>query len=440
MERATKTSIRFYADLPPIADFAGISESAAFRTAPDDWTVVVADIVGSTKAVAEGRYKHVNMVGAACITAAANAYCEAAIAFVFGGDGATLLLPPDALVPVFRALRGLQSRSEQVFGLKVRVGAVPVADIRRRGRDIRVAKLELSPGNYQALFAGGGVALADELVKSPESGPRYEINAGADEAALDLSNLSCRWQKLAPRAGTMIALLVSARGANQMVRNANFAVALKRINRVVGDFRTHAPANGYSLSFVWPPRGTMLEARICDGRVRAKRVARILFQSAFQWLGHRLGRKYGDYDAPLYAEELKANTDFQRFDDMIRLVLDCSTNEVQALRAALGQLETAGIIDFGLYAASAGLMTCLVFDLAAGHHIHFVDADEGGFTLAARELKAKWKRRAATQPPVPMSETIAAAGRANGVPEVPPVPAAVLVAEREKATTVRMDG
>src|SRR5436190_1754952 len=56
---------------------------------PDDWTIGLADIVQSTKAIAEKRYKAVNMAGAAVIAAVTNALGEREFPFVFGGDGAS---------------------------------------------------------------------------------------------------------------------------------------------------------------------------------------------------------------------------------------------------------------------------------------------------------------------------------------------------------------
>ena len=51
--------------------------------------VGVADIVQSTKAIAENRYKAVNMAGAAVIVAITNALAGRDFPFVFGGDGAS---------------------------------------------------------------------------------------------------------------------------------------------------------------------------------------------------------------------------------------------------------------------------------------------------------------------------------------------------------------
>lgn len=39
-------------------------------------------------------------------------------------------------------------------------------------------------------------------------------------------------------------------------------------------------------------------------------------------------------------------------------------------------------------------MTCLVFSLSRGEHVHFVNGSEGGFTMAAAQLKAQLQEAA----------------------------------------------
>ncbi len=69
------------------------SRRFALPGVPDDWVIVIGDIEGSTEQV-EGRYKSVNLVGAAVIAAVLNALPDLDIPFVFGGDGAALVVPP----------------------------------------------------------------------------------------------------------------------------------------------------------------------------------------------------------------------------------------------------------------------------------------------------------------------------------------------------------
>ena len=63
----------FYESLPIFRDFTQVMDPGLFAPLPDDWMVGVADVVQSTKAIAENRYKAVNMAGAAVIVAITNA-------------------------------------------------------------------------------------------------------------------------------------------------------------------------------------------------------------------------------------------------------------------------------------------------------------------------------------------------------------------------------
>ena len=84
----------FYADLPFVGEFVEITNPVHYQPIPDDWFVVLSDVTHSTAAIAEGKYKEVNFIGAATIVAVLNCARELELPFVFGGDGATLVIPP----------------------------------------------------------------------------------------------------------------------------------------------------------------------------------------------------------------------------------------------------------------------------------------------------------------------------------------------------------
>ena len=97
-------SAGFYADLKPFERFDDFVAFGAYAPLPDDWWIVIADVVGSTQAIREGRYKRVNMVGASAIMAALNVRGGTEIPYVFGGDGATTTKPlPPVTGPVIAA-------------------------------------------------------------------------------------------------------------------------------------------------------------------------------------------------------------------------------------------------------------------------------------------------------------------------------------------------
>ena len=62
----------FYSAMPVFRGFANLMDPSLYRPVPDGWLIGVADIVQSTKAIADNRYKAVNMAGAAVIACTAS--------------------------------------------------------------------------------------------------------------------------------------------------------------------------------------------------------------------------------------------------------------------------------------------------------------------------------------------------------------------------------
>src|SRR6266705_6149826 len=94
----------FYGAIPVFRGFSSLMDPALYSPLPDDWTIGVADIVESTKAIANQRYKAVNMAGASVVAAVTNALEGREFPFVFGGDGASFAVAPDDLARACDAL------------------------------------------------------------------------------------------------------------------------------------------------------------------------------------------------------------------------------------------------------------------------------------------------------------------------------------------------
>src|SRR5262245_10381705 len=152
---------RFYSGLPIFRDFTHVMDPELFRPLPDDWVVGTADIVQSTKAIAENRYKAVNMAGASVIVAVTHALNDREFPFVFGGDGASFAVPAADAQAAREALTATAAWVRDDLELTLRIGMVSVADIRAKGFDVRVARYAPSPHISIAMFAGGGIAWAD---------------------------------------------------------------------------------------------------------------------------------------------------------------------------------------------------------------------------------------------------------------------------------------
>ncbi len=381
------SSNQFYADIPAFDEFSGIADGDNYRVAPEDWHVIIADVKGSTRAIADGRYKDVNMIGAACINAVLNISQKRCVPYVFGGDGATLMVHSSDVVTAAQVLLGVRNLAARRFNLDLRVGIVAVAEIHRQpGPRVKVARYRLSAGNELAVFSGGGMELAEQWIK----GGDYLLEASHDNDP-DLSGLSCRWEPLASQNGVMLSALMQARAADDMANADLYRTLIKDIARITetgtGPVNPVCDAN---MKLRWPPRGLRAEIDATVGsRKRARYALELYFYSLVQWVLDRFNISAGGYRGRGYRVELRNNTDYQRFDDTLRILIDCKPAQATAIEAMLEAHAQNGVLRYGVHRSDSALMTCLVFNIDKGEHIHFVDGSDGGFTAAAKNMRSK---------------------------------------------------
>lgn len=380
---------RFFADLPALERFAEVAASAAYTDAPNDWALIITDVQGSTKAIEAGRYKDVNALGVASIVALQNALPELDLPFVFGGDGATLLCPEAALNRAGAALRGLQRRSSEAFGLTMRAGIVPLRELREAGFSLRVAKLQASPGAIFAMFSGDGFTEGERWIKDPELGKRYAVDSsGSNEA--DFEGFECRWQPIPNRNGAVISVLVQACGENV---ERTYREVIARIDQIIGE-RDARPVAQATLQLASNQAAFDAEAKLLSGKqAGVKYLASRTRAQALNQVGkvllNRGWRAFG-FPGDVYRQQVVTNSDYRKFDDTLRMVLDLSAEQEAALAAYLSEAHEEGRLVYGLHRAEAALMTCVI-RRHDGDHVHFVDGANGGYALAAKQMKAQLK-------------------------------------------------
>ncbi|MEL7164474.1 MAG: DUF3095 domain-containing protein [Pseudomonadota bacterium] len=370
----------FYEEVPRQDRFAALAMDAAYTPLPDDWVVGVSDIVGSTRAVAEGRYKTVNMVGAAVISAQINASGGRAFPYVFGGDGAGFAHPAEFADTARDALAAVQVWAKEDFGVDLRVGLFSMADIRAAGHEVAVARYQASPAVDYAMFAGGGVAWAEDQMKA---GVRT-VPLAAPGTAPDLTGLSCRWSHMKARQGTILSVLIAP---EPDAAQADVAAVIEEVLALVRNLdRGGHPVPDEGPGLQWPRGGATLEAKVPGaGGARTARW-KIAVQVAIAFLFLRFNIKLGGFDPAHYRRVVGMNADFRKFDDGLKMTLDCDAATVEALRAVLERAR--GVVRYGLHAQDEAMMTCIVPAIDRDDHVHFIDGAAGGYTQAAVGLKS----------------------------------------------------
>jgi hypothetical protein len=86
--------------------------------------------------------------------------------------------------------------------------------------------------------------------------------------------------------------------------------------------------------------------------------------------------------------ELVENSDFRKFDDGLRMVLDCTPALADEIEDALKAAAAAGVVNYGAHRQEAAIMTCFTPHPANPNHVHFIDGADGGYATAATAMKA----------------------------------------------------
>jgi len=374
----------FYAGVPVFSDFTQVTDNERFRPLPDSWVVGIADIVQSTKAIAENRYKAVNMAGAAVIVSITNALQGRDFPFVFGGDGASFAVSGDDASAARRALAETATWVKEDLDLSLRIGMVSVADIRAHGQDVRVARYAPSDNISIAMFSGGGLAFADAAMKRGEIAVPL-ANAGAHP---DLTGLSCRYELIPAQRGLVLSLVVAP---GPRANAANFRAAVETVTRIVEKTPDASrPLPGQGLKMKWPPAGFDLEARALrrQGESVGLRKVKVLAKTFLFFLIMHFKFRVGRFIPEKYTRELIDNSDFRKFDDSLRMVLDCTPEMASQIEECLKEAAADGIVRFGTHRQEAAMMTCFTPSPMKANHVHFIDGANGGYATAAAAMKA----------------------------------------------------
>ena len=383
----------FYANLPILENFVDITNSENFYAVPKDWVVIITDIAESTKEIESGKYKDINLLGACSIIVILNVVGDLEIPFVFGGDGASLLIPSRFVSDAEQALLAVKKLAADEFNLTLRIGIVPIAAI-ISSYEIQVAKLRISDNYVQAILRGGGISYATRLVKDKATTDLYSPKFENPYAIGDFSGLECRWQDILTRHEEILSLIICVTAPSQSQIDNFYREVINQIERIYGQGTECHPVVSENLQLSFREKNLLSETRVFNpSKSWLERALYIWKLRLINFIGLILmtfNIKTGDLNWGDYKQIVAEATDFKKFDDMLRMVISGKTRQRQKLIDYLEKKFQEGRLVYGFHISNRVLMTCLVFE-RDGRQVHFVDGADGGYTLAAKDMKEKMK-------------------------------------------------
>jgi Protein of unknown function (DUF3095) len=373
----------FYSRLPvneiPLCDL--LMEEHLFFAIPGNWHVIITDVKNSTAAIQGGMHETINLVATGSIVAVLNiAYkSNLTVPFFFGGDGASIIIPPTLLESTMKALQKHSENTRINFNLDLRVGQVAVAEIYEQDHALNISKLRTSELFAIPVLLGDGLTYAEKKIK----GPDYMFaTPSLTKDDLDLNGMQCRWDRIKPPENSfeVVSLLVIAReGINQSVA---FKKVMDSVDAIYGDPQTRNPITVAKLKL----KATLAKIGL---EMRARMGGFKLLYLVSKWTKTVLGYFYfKTKKGKVYLNNLVNMSDTLVIDGRINTVISGTLKQRERLETALSKIERDGEIFYGLYVSKESVMSCYVRNLN-DKHVHFVDGAEGGYTKAAGVIKEK---------------------------------------------------
>lgn len=353
-----------------------------FADVPADWYIIVTDIKNSTGALQEGKHEIVNLVATGSIIAVLNlAYAQGLhVPFFFGGDGATLLVPPELLPPALAALSVHQRNTRRNFDLELRVGSVALADHYARGEQLRLARYRVSSVHTIPVVLGWALVRAERIIK----GESYQQPlAGNADSRLDLEGMECRWNHIDPPEHTREVMSLLVHVAEDREQAAVFRTVVASIDAIYGSPQRRNPISLSQLHLSTDLKKLSVEVQAKLGKLS-------IFHLLKTWIVTFIGRFYLPHhrEGRHYLRRLVELSDTLVIDGHINTVISGTVEQGRQLQAALDELEQRGDLRYGFFLSRQSVLSCYVRD-RDDQHIHFVDGADGGYTRAAVMLKRK---------------------------------------------------
>lgn len=383
----------FYLNTPVIERFSDVLNPDNYRPLPEDWLIAITDIVNSTKAIEKGKYKEVNLLGASSIIGILNVTGHHAIPFTFCGDGSVICVPSGLEQAAKSVLYRCREIGGREYNLNLRVAIIPVSYIRKQGYEINVARYRISGHYEQAFFTGGGIGRAEVMLKN-SAVQQFHITRAEKQDSVSFSGLECRWKEVKAGHKEAITLLVLANPGRPDGR-AIYEEVVEKLRALFGfDFEAN-PVDANSLSMHFSVPELMSETRFRTFGMSLFQQLKYFLKVEFEILLGKIFMKFeyrtSKTDWGRYKTDLSLNSDFRKFDDMLRVVISGAGKQRKHLESFLQQKFEASELAYGLHISNSVIVTCMVFQYHRDH-IHFVDGSNGGYVKASKDLKKRMEK------------------------------------------------
>ncbi|MDO6381294.1 DUF3095 domain-containing protein [Leptospira santarosai] len=397
--KPTLNTQNFYKYLPALSSFTEIIEPSNYFTVPDDWNIIITDVVNSTDAIQNGNYKDVNIAGGITAMAVSNLMGDMDYPFLFGGDGMTLLLPDSVLSGVKDILFSIRESVKNNFGLKLRAGIVNAGELKRSGKELKLCKLKISEFYNQAILTGSALDMAESLIKNADTVNPYIIPlAHKPKIEPDFTGFTCRWQDIPSHRGETVSFIVKMNSSSVASDQELLKIVLDQVSVLLGNDSEIHPLKEEKIKVDLSGKYFRKEATVHSGNRNGifhfLKMLKIKIEGITVNLAINTQWKFGPKVNGMELRELRKSqviaSDFRKYDGTLKMVIACDSDSRELFLKFLDDLYQQGKLFYGYHVSDRALMTCALHE-GSVREVHFVDSADGGYALAAIRLKEQIK-------------------------------------------------
>jgi hypothetical protein len=181
------------------------------------------------------------------------------------------------------------------------------------------------------------------------------------------------------------------------VRNKTYLQKFLRfLDQLFGRIEEHHPLKMESSHVVFSAKKLAGEAAVVTGHRRGPKAflyrlwIRIQILGTLTFVALHVPVRWGKKDLSQTKKENIASSDYKKYDNTLKMVLAVTKQARLRLEVELEKQRNLGRIFFGLHVTNRAMLTCLV-QSRSGDEVHFVDAADGGYAFAAKQMKQQIK-------------------------------------------------
>ncbi|MFT5427144.1 MAG: hypothetical protein ACI9ZT_002101, partial [Gammaproteobacteria bacterium] len=233
------------------------------------------------------------------------------------------------------------------------------------------------------------------LVKDSGKDNPFLLSEDEIKASGSFEGFECRWNEIPSPSEETVAILVQTLGQDILSKETIYNEVSQKILDIYGNEEAHHPLRQEQLSLTSSLENLSNEIRIRSAfHNTCKRWMYALKLKCLTYVGKYLMHmkiKTENTDWGQYKQSLIANTDYRKFDEVLRMIISGTLEQRNRLTNYLDHLHKERKIVFGVHASPNALITCLVFNYDTDH-IHFLDGSNGGYAMAAKDMKQQLRK------------------------------------------------